>query len=230
MKGPRLIFALAFATLSAGLLLSTRMDAAGAFLSVDDVRPGMVGVGRTVFQGDTLEEFRVDIVGVLRNVIGPQRDLILARLDGGPLANAGVIQGMSGSPVFVDGRLLGAVSYAIGSFPKEALAGITPIAEMTEAVGSEAPRTRAADLTLKWPATAADVYGALGRLAARAASPLGSAPGDLRVVGAPSLAELAPTLRPIGAALVLGGFDSTVADNLQQALAPAASAPPGNRP
>ena len=59
--------------------------------------------------------FQAHIIGVLRNVMGPQRDLILARLEGGPLATTGVIQGMSGSPVFIDGRLVGAVSYQLGT-------------------------------------------------------------------------------------------------------------------
>ena len=85
--------------------------AAPRYMSVDEVRPGMTGIGRTVFEGDRVEEFKVHILGVLRNVIGPRRNLILARLEGGPLANTGVIAGMSGSPVYVDGRLLGAVAY-----------------------------------------------------------------------------------------------------------------------
>lgn len=121
--------------LAAGLLAATTLAAGtpqqAEFLPIEDIHPGMVGVGRTVFEGDRLEEFRVNILGVLRNVMGPQRNLILARLEGGPLANTGVIAGMSGSPVYVDGRLIGAVSYSLGSFPKEPLAGITPIEEMT---------------------------------------------------------------------------------------------------
>src|SRR5262249_58855016 len=104
-----------------------------ARMSVDDIRPGMVGIGRTVFDGTHVEEFKANILGVLENVIGPNRNLILAKLEGGPLAHTGVIAGMSGSPVYVDGKLIGAVSYALGSFPKEAIAGITPIAEMTGA-------------------------------------------------------------------------------------------------
>ncbi len=107
------------AVLVGGAVLAAQVPAAVSFLPIDEVRPGMVGVGRTVFQGDTLEEFRVDIVGVLRNVMGPQRDLVLARLDGGPLANAGVIQGMSGSPVYVDGRLLGASRTRLDPFRKK---------------------------------------------------------------------------------------------------------------
>src|SRR5262245_13461424 len=96
---------------------------------VDDLRPGMVAVGRTVFEGERLDEFKATILGVLRNVIGPRRNLILARLEGGPLANTGVIAGMSGSPVYIDGRLVGAVSYSLGEFSKEPIAGITPIDE-----------------------------------------------------------------------------------------------------
>ena len=97
---------------------------------VSELKPGMVATGRTVFQGDQLEEFKAHILGVLHNSIGPRRDLILARLEGGPLANTGVIAGMSGSPVYIDGRLVGAVSYSLGEFAKEPLAGITPIEEM----------------------------------------------------------------------------------------------------
>src|SRR5678815_5241250 len=123
-----------------------------AFFPINDVRPGMVGIGRTVFEGDKLEEFRANIVGVLRNVIGPGRDLILARLEGGPLANTGVIAGMSGSPVYIDGKLVGAVSYSIGSFPKEPLAGITPIAEMTGAVDAPSEvRPSGRGLAMRWP-------------------------------------------------------------------------------
>src|SRR6478752_6432030 len=102
-------------------------------MGINEIRPGMVGVGRTVFDGTHVEEFKANILGVLENVIGTHRNLILARLEGGPLANTGVIAGMSGSPVYIDGRLIGAVSYALGAFSKEPIAGITPIAEMTDA-------------------------------------------------------------------------------------------------
>src|SRR5512140_3031879 len=88
-------------------------------MSAADLRPGMVGIGRTVFDGTHVEEFKAHILGVLSNVIGPRRNLILARLEGGPLANTGVIAGMSGSPVYVDGKLIGAVSYSLGQFSKE---------------------------------------------------------------------------------------------------------------
>src|ERR1051325_5665230 len=76
-----------------------------------EVGPRMVGVGRTVFDGVHVEEFKAHIIGVLENVIGTHRNLILAKLEGGPLATTGVIAGMSGSPVYIDGKLIGAVSY-----------------------------------------------------------------------------------------------------------------------
>jgi hypothetical protein len=189
-----------------------------SLMPIEDVRPGMIGVGRTVFAGTELEEFGVTVLGVMHNIIGPNRDLILARLDGGPLANTGVIQGMSGSPVYIDGRLVGAVSYSLGSFPKEPIAGLTPIAEMIADVGSRSPRPANADLQISWPATPAQVFEALGRVARRAAAPLGHIPAGARLVGPASLADFAPALRPIGATLTFSGFESRVASHLQQAL------------
>ena len=110
------------------LCLATTSFAQTAFLPVDQIRPGMKGVGRTVFQGTTIEEFQAEVLGVLKNA-NPKQDLILARLSGGPLERTGVIQGMSGSPVFVDGRLIGAVAFAF-PFAKDPIAGIQPIGQM----------------------------------------------------------------------------------------------------
>src|SRR5208337_2404718 len=103
---------------------------------IADVKPGLKGVGRTVFEGDKIEEFQVEILGVLTNVLAPKHDLILARLSGGPLEKTGVIAGMSGSPVYIDGKIVGAVAIAF-PFSKEPLAGITPIKEMLEVVPEE---------------------------------------------------------------------------------------------
>ncbi len=104
------------ATVAIGLAIAAWPTAAPRYMSVDEVRPGMVGVGRTVFEGDRVEEFTVRILGVLRNTAAPRRTLVIARLEGGPLAATGVIAGMSGSPVYIDGRLLGAVAYSLGRF------------------------------------------------------------------------------------------------------------------
>src|SRR5581483_7787696 len=136
----RLIPTLAAALVCSAWLLSYSTSAATTQMGVEEIRPGMVGIGRTVFDGTHVEEFKANILGVLENVIGPRRNLILAKLEGGPLANTGVIAGMSGSPVYIDGRLIGAVSYALGSFSKEPIAGITPIAEMTDATASSTVR------------------------------------------------------------------------------------------
>src|SRR6202166_1015816 len=109
-------------------LAVSAMQAAPPIFPLKDIRAGQHGVGRTVFSGSRVEEFQVEILGVLEN-IGPRESIILARLKGGPLENTGVMQGMSGSPIYIDGRLAGAV--ALG-FPlsKEAIAGIRPIEEM----------------------------------------------------------------------------------------------------
>ena len=100
---------------------------------IADLKPGMKGVGRTVFSGDRIEDFQVEILGVLSNALAPKRDLILARLSGGPLEKTGVIAGMSGSPVYIDGKLVGAVARSF-PFSKEPLAGITPIEGMLQVV------------------------------------------------------------------------------------------------
>ena len=99
-----------------------------SFFPVDELREGMRGTGLTVFHGTDIEEFGVEILGVLRNS-SPRQDMILARLSGGPLAETGVLQGMSGSPVYIDGRLVGAVAFAFDS-SREPIAGIQPIGQM----------------------------------------------------------------------------------------------------
>lgn len=98
------------------------------FMSVDEVRQGMKGFGMTVFQGTKIEQFDVEVLGVLKN-FAPKQNMILVRLSGGPLDRMGVIAGMSGSPVFIDGRLIGAVAFAF-PFSKEPIAGVQPIGQM----------------------------------------------------------------------------------------------------
>ena len=99
---------------------------------LDQVHRGLKGVAWTVFEGSTPEPMDVEILGVQRGAIGPGKDMILARLVGVKPEYTGVVAGMSGSPVYIDGKLLGALSYRIGQFSKEPIAGITPIAEMFE--------------------------------------------------------------------------------------------------
>ncbi len=106
----------------------TRVPSDIAIFPLEEVKPGMKGVGRTVFANNRLETFEVEIIGALANS-APKQTMVMARLRGGPLANTGVIAGMSGSPVYIDGKLLGAVAFGFG-FSKEAITGITPYVEM----------------------------------------------------------------------------------------------------
>lgn len=97
-------------------------------LPVDQVKAGMKGKGKTVFKENKIEEFEVEILGVLKNV-QPKKDIILAKLISKRLSDTGLISGMSGSPVYVGGKIIGAVAYGF-PYAKEAIAGITPIGEM----------------------------------------------------------------------------------------------------
>ena len=101
-------------------------------MKVDDVRPGMKGIGYTVFQGTKPEPMGVEVLGVLRNLNGPKSDVVLVKLVGDKPEFTGVVAGMSGSPVYIDGKLLGAIAYRIGQFSKEPIAGVTPIEQMLE--------------------------------------------------------------------------------------------------
>jgi hypothetical protein len=130
---PRLVVPALFA-------LATALAAQTGFFPLQDVKPGMRGIGRTVFSGSQVDEFQVEILGVLDNV-GPKESLILARLSGGPLEHAGVMAGMSGSPVYIDGKLVGAVAMAF-PFAKDPIAGIRPIQDMMRP--ATAPVERAA--------------------------------------------------------------------------------------
>lgn len=200
-------------------LIGTTPSAQTSVMTVDQVRPGMVGTGRTVFEGEGVEEFKVLILGVLRNVIGPRRDLILARLEGGPLAHTGVIAGMSGSPVYIDGKLLGAVSYSLGQFSKEPIAGITPIGEMLDAtaLAPHAPGTR--PMQMAWPLTPAALVEVWRRDLGQARSFV-SEPADALLIGAATGidARMGTMLRPIAVPLVVAGFDDQVLSPLLPAL------------
>jgi hypothetical protein len=155
-------------------------------MSVDQVRPGMKGVAYTVFQGTQPEAMEVEVLGVLKDVNGPKSDIILVRLKGDKPEYSGVVAGMSGSPVYVDGKLLGALAFRIGQFAKEPIAGVTPIAEMLEI--SELDHSRPSDTV---PASTK----------ARADTSRTSAPGD-----AAGLDQYRDFLTPIDTPMVFSGF------------------------
>ena len=191
--------------------VSSFISGATTQMDVKDIRPGMVGIGHTVFDGTHVEEFKANILGVLENVIGPRRNLILAKLEGGPLANTGVIAGMSGSPVYVDGKLIGAVSYALGSFSKEPIAGITPIAEMTDSTAQGNVRPPGARVKVEFPLTREGLAAAF-RKALAWNRPFAERPNDTELSGIGSVAgmsapQLGTLLRPIATPLVMSGFE-----------------------
>jgi len=198
------------------LAVSVVLSGATTQMPIGEIRPGMVGIGHTVFDGTHVEEFKAHIIGVLENVIGTHRNLILAKLEGGPLANTGVIAGMSGSPVYIDGRLVGAVSYALGSFSKEPIAGITPIAEMTDSTTFSDVRPPGAKVKVEYPLTS-DGLTAAFRKALNWNRPFADRAGDVQLSGINSVmgvngGELGTLLRPIATPLVMSGFEPEVAD------------------
>src|SRR5215471_13140619 len=133
-------------TLSA-LLLSASSAHADDILPFSELKVGMKGEGRSVFQGSEISRFNAEVIGLMEN-IAPKRNLILVRLDGSGVEKTGVQEGMSGSPIYVNGRVIGAVAYS-WPFSKEAIAGVTPIEEMLEVPrrGSAAPgRSRSAPI------------------------------------------------------------------------------------
>ena len=157
-------------------------------LPLDQIHAGMRGVAYTVFQGTTPESMEVEVLGVLRDVNGPKGDVILVRLHGAKVEYTGVVAGMSGSPVYIDGKLVGALAFRIGEFSKEPIAGVTPIQEMLEI--SELDRSKPDDIQ---PASAK-----APQVTTKTASPgVASAPAGYK-----------DYLTPIDTPLVFTGFSS----------------------
>ncbi len=128
------------------LVAAVSLSAQAGFFPLSEIRPGMRATGRTVFSGNQIEEFQAEILGVLENA-GPKQSLVLARLSGGPLASTGVLQGMSGSPIYIDGRLAGAVAMAF-PYSKEPIAAIRPIEDLIRAGDRTVERRLRAQVSL----------------------------------------------------------------------------------
>ncbi|HLM61489.1 MAG TPA: SpoIVB peptidase S55 domain-containing protein, partial [Pyrinomonadaceae bacterium] len=99
------------------------------FFPLSELKPGMKGTARTVFRGTQPEEYTVEIIGVVPGAVGPKQDMIVGRISGGSADRTSVFAGMSGSPVYIDGKLVGAIAYSF-PFSKEPICGITPIDQM----------------------------------------------------------------------------------------------------
>jgi hypothetical protein len=211
--------------LALGLLAASPL-AQTTYLPLDQVRPGMNGVGRTVFAGTKLEDFKVEVLGVMRNVIAPKRNLILARLEGGPLAKTGVIAGMSGSPVYVDGKLMGAVSYSLGQFSTEPIAGITPIEEMLDATMMTTATRVSRPVALSMPFTSRELLDVWSRDLGRAKSFVDDSSQALMLSAVSSdLTRMGAMLRPIAVPMMASGFDASVFDAISPAFSAAGFVP-----
>ncbi len=108
-------------------------------LPVDQIKPGMKGYASTIFAGDQIEKFNLEVIGVMDNFLGPKQSIILVELKGSKVEHTGVVAGMSGSPVYIEGKLAGALSLKLGIFTKEAIAGVTPIADLMNLQMSPGP-------------------------------------------------------------------------------------------
>jgi len=135
-------------TFLAALLLLTGLSAAtaddtSAIFPLSQVQPGMKGVAYTIFAGDEIEKVDLVVLGVLHNALGPKQDIILVQLLGEKAEHTGVVAGMSGSPVYFDGKLAGALSLKLGTFTKEAIGGVTPIENMLDVQNAPEPAANA---------------------------------------------------------------------------------------
>ena len=180
------------APLAFALLLSTLLTAqvSQATIPVEQIHAGMRGVAYTVFEGVKPEPMEVEVLGVLHNVNGPKGDVILIRLHGPKVEYTGVVAGMSGSPVYIDGKLAGALAFRIGQFSKEPIAGVTPIADMLEINALD--KSPAEETAATKPAVA----NANGKTAA---------PGENATLPT-STEDFANYLQPIETPLVFNGF------------------------
>lgn len=159
-------------------------------IPVSDIHPGMRGVAYTVFQGVKPEPMDVEVLGVLHGMNGPKSNIILVRLHGQKVEYTGVVAGMSGSPVYLDGKLAGALAFRIGEFSKEPIAGVTPIADMLEINAFD--KSPAEEASAAKPA----VSNAAGKTAA---------PGEGTTL-AGGTQNFAQYLKPIDTPLVFNGF------------------------
>jgi hypothetical protein len=197
-------FALLVSLLSFSSLLCAQASAAGGAqqappqplktIGVNQIHAGMRGVAYTVFEGVKPEAMEVEVLGVLHNVNGPKGDVILVRLHGQKVEYTGVVAGMSGSPVYIDGKLAGALAFRIGEFSKEPIAGVTPIADMMEI--SALDKTPAEESVAAKPS--------IDMVAGKTASPgeTSAVPGS----NLDALGNVANYLKPIETPLVFNGF------------------------
>ncbi len=182
-----------------GFLVAAYSLRAAEFLRPDQLHPGMKGYGMSVFRGSKPERFEVEVLGVLKNAF-PKQDMILIRMSGANLEKTKIIAGMSGSPVYIDGKLIGALAFGWG-YENEPLAGVTPIQNMLAEINITAPSASS-------PLTATSRGGGDAWLQPPSILPLASAATALDAV----------TPRPLLTPLSLGGFSPRVLDRIAPQL------------
>jgi hypothetical protein len=170
-----------------------------AIIPLNQIHEGMRGTALTVFQGVKPESMDVEVLGVMRNVNGPKGDIILIRLHGTKPEYTGVVAGMSGSPVYFDGKLAGALAFRIGEFSKEPIAGVTPIEEMLEINALDRSPAQATTMRASIP----DSNSAGGNPSNQSGATEAASPGE---TSAPPFQNYSSYLKPIETPLVFNGF------------------------
>ncbi len=188
------------------------------YWDVEAIRPGMKGTGRTVMVGTKLEEFSVEVLGVMRDV-SPGRDMILCRLSGCNLEHAGIIQGMSGSPIYIEGKLVGAVAFA-WEFAKDPIAGVTPFSQMVQYVrandrriAAERKKSPSVAISTTWVEALENRDAEMPALVEPTEGPVAASGGGLA------------GMRPIATPLAASGFSPHALSVLSERLGPLGMAP-----
>lgn len=205
----RIFAALCFIAILTMVALASDPDA--KLMPVSDVKPGMKGYGMSVFQGNKPERFEVEILGTLEGFQNPRQSIIIARLSGPLVERTSVFAGMSGSPVYIDGKLVGAVAYAF-PFEKEPIAGIQPIGNMLQVIEEgrkEEPRSSSSPLSFNTLVSAAarlNMPGGMTELS-------GAQIGPRAASSSPQLASfVGHTIVPIATPVTFSGFSQTALD------------------
>jgi hypothetical protein len=193
----RLLIALALFALLFVTTLPVCASDRPEILPLDQIKPGMKGEAYTIFAGDTIEKIELEVVGIMPNLLGPGEHIILVLLKGPKVEYTGVVAGMSGSPVYIEGKLAGALSLRFGLFAKEPLAGVTPIESILRANQAAAPAATARG-------AAAD-----GESTEPAGQPTYPIPPEMASRAGQSAAAGGAYLAPIETPLVFSGFHPT---------------------
>jgi hypothetical protein len=198
-----------FVLMVLGLALTPSVSAqSNEILPLSAVRPGMHGYAYTIFAGDEVEKFDLEVIGVMPNFLGPRQAIILIELKGAKVEHTGVVAGMSGSPVYLDGKLAGALSLKLGVFTKEAIGGVTPIEDILHPAGQD-----------NAPAISSQQFALPNEAATRTGLPSGS---SLEPIATPlvfsgfqssTLNQFAPEIRDYGFVAAQGGTAAAQADD-----------------